>query len=426
MINRRKDGTLFPVDATITPLRSPAGEVVNVVATLRDVTREVQLEEQIRHAQKMEAVGQLAGGIAHDFNNLLTVIQMSSTILQRQMYAEDPLLEHVLEIQSTITRAANLTGQLLNFSRREVSRQQVVDLNHLIDDLDWMLRRLVGSDVKLVKSLALDLQPVQAAPSELEQVLVNLVVNARDAMPKGGTLTLETANTALDEAYAAEYPDARPGAHVVLTVSDTGVGINDEVKPRIFEPFFTTKKRGEGTGLGLATVFGIVKQNGGHILVDSSVGQGTTFQVFLPSGDRIAAPAEPRPAVVSDRASVGQTILVVEDEELVRNLTARMLRSRGYQVHVAGSGQEALQISEQCNGGVHLLLADLHMPEMNGREVAQRLQSRWPQMRVLYMSGHSAAGGLVRRVLDGGAPFLPKPFDQDTLIEQVQAALDDD
>ncbi len=425
MINRRRDGTLFPADATITPLRNPAGEVVNVVVTLRDVTREVQLEEQIRHAQKMEAVGQLAGGIAHDFNNLLTVIQMSSTILQRQMHAEDPLLENVLQIQSTVTRAANLTGQLLNFSRREVSKQQAVDLNHLIDDLDWMLRRLVGSDVKLVKSLALDLQPVQAVPSELEQVLVNLVVNARDAMPNGGTLTLETANTALDKAYATEHLDARPGAHAVLTVRDTGVGIDDEVKARIFEPFFTTKKRGEGTGLGLATVFGIVKQNGGHILVDSSVGQGTTLQVFLPSGDRVAAPAEPRPGVVSDRASAGQTILVVEDEELVRNLAARMLRSRGYRVHVAGSGPEALRISQRCSGIMHLLLADLHMPEMNGLEVAQQLQSRWPQMRVLYMSGYGAAGGLVRRILDEGAPFLRKPFDQDTLIEKVQAALDD-
>ena len=425
LINKRKDGTLFPTDATITPLRNLAGEVVNVVATLRDVTREAQLEEQIRHAQKMEAVGQLAGGIAHDFNNLLAVIQMSSALLQRQMQPEDPLLENVLQIQSTVTRAANITGQLLNFSRREVSRQQVVDLNQLIDDLDWMLRRLVGKDIKLFKSLAQDLRPVQATPSELEQVLVNLVVNARDAMPNGGTLTLETANTVLDEAYVAENLDARPGAHVQLTVSDTGVGIEHEVKPRIFEPFFTTKKRGAGTGLGLATVSGIVKQNGGHILVDSSLGQGATFQVFLPSGEGVAPQPEPKPDVVSDRATVGQTILVVEDEELVRNLTARMLRSRGYQVHVAGSGPEALRISEQCNGRVHLLLADLHMPEMSGLEVARELQSRWPQMQVLYMSGYSATGGLVRRVLDEGALFLPKPFDQHTLLEKVQAALDD-
>jgi CheY-like chemotaxis protein len=373
----------------------------------------------------MEAVGQLAGGIAHDFNNLLTVIQMSGTILQRQMHPKDPLLEHVVQIQSTVMRAANLTGQLLGFSQHRVSRQQVVDLNRLIGDLDWMLRRLVGYDIKLVKSLDLDLRPVQAAPSELEQVLVNLVVNARDAMPRGGTLTLETANTTLDEAYAAEHLDARPGEHVVLTVSDTGVGMDDEVKARIFEPFFTTKKRGEGTGLGLATVFGIVKQSGGHILVDSSLGQGTTFQVFLPSVDGVAASTEPKPGVVSDQASAGQTILVVEDEELVRNLTARMLRSRGYQVHVAGGGPEALQVSEQCGGDVHLLLVDLHMPQMNGLEVAQQLQSRWPQMRVLYMSGHGSAVGLVRRVLDEGAPFLPKPFDLGMLIEKVQAALDD-
>jgi CheY-like chemotaxis protein len=331
-----------------------------------------------------------------------------------------------MHIQGATKRAANLTGQLLSFSRREVGRQQVLDLNQIIDDLDWMVQRLAGNEIQIVKSLARDLRPVQATPSQLEQVLVNLVVNARDAMPSGGTLTIETANVVLNEACAAGHPDAQPGAHVVLTVSDTGVGMDDEVKARIFEPFFTTKKRGEGTGLGLATVFGIVKQSGGHIVVESSVGQGTIFQVFLPSLDGVTPSAEPEHPVVSDKAGAGQTILVVEDEELVRNLTTRILRSRGYEVHVAGSGTEALQVSEQCSGDVHLLLADLKMPEMNGLEVAQRLRSRWPQMRVLYMSGYGTDVDLVRQALDEGTAFLPKPFDLNTLIEKVRAVLDDE
>lgn len=426
LINRRKDGTLFPTDATITPLRNPAGEIVNVVATLRDATREAQLEDQVRHVQKMEAVGQLAGALAHDFNNLLTVIHMSSTVLQRQMHLKDPLLEHVVHIQSATRRAANLTAQLLSFSRREVGKQQVLDLNQIIDDLDWMLQRLVGNDIKVVRSLARDLRPVQAVPSQLEQVLVNLVVNARDAMPRGGTLTIETANVVLGEVHAAGHPEAQPGAHVVLTVSDTGIGMDDEIKAHIFEPFFTTKKRGEGTGLGLTTVFGIVKHSGGHILVESSVGQGTIFQIFLPSVDGVAPSAEPEQAVVSERAGAGQTILVVEDEELVRDLVARILRSQGYQIHLAGSGLEALQVSEQCSGDVDLLLADLKMPEMNGLEVATRLRSRWPQMRVLYMSGYGKDVALVRQALDEGTAFLPKPFDLDTLMEKIRAVLDDE
>jgi len=239
-------------------------------------------------------------------------------------------------------------------------------------------------------------------------------------------LTIETANVILDEAYAAKHLDARPGPHIALTVSDTGDGMDDEVKAHIFEPFFTTKKRGEGTGLGLTTVYGIVKRSGGHILVDSRVGQGTTFQVFLPSENGAVPSAEPGPAAVPDKASMAQTILVVEDEELVRNLTARILASRGYQVHVAGSGPEALQLGEQCSDEVHLLLVDLKMPQMNGLEVAQRLRSRWPGMRVLYMSGYSTDTDVVRQALDEGTPFLPKPFDLATLLEKIQAALDDE
>ena len=424
----RPDGSLYTVDSTFTPVRNQAGELVNYVATLHDVTREVQLEEQFRQAQKMEALGRLAGGIAHDFNNLLTVVHISATLIERQLRPEDPLWEHVKRIQLTGSRAANLTKQLLSFSRREVIEPTVLNLNDLVGKLSRILERVVGDDVELVTALAGDLWPVKVDPSQIDQVIMNLVVNARDAMPQGGTLTIETANTFLDEAYAATHVDVQPGKHVMLAIIDTGMGMNREVKSHLFEPFFTTKEPGQGTGLGLATVFGIVKQSGGHIRVASELGQGTTFHIYLPCADEDNAPHEAATDLLpqsSARLVHGtQTVLVAEDDADVLKLAAEVLQSCGYRVLAAGNGPEAVQISAQHDGPIHLLLTDVVMPQMNGQELAKHLQSQRPDLRVLYMSGYADNAIVQHGVLALGAAFLPKPFTIEELTQMVRTVLE--
>jgi PAS domain S-box-containing protein len=423
LVNKKKGGTLYTVDTTITPVRNHSGETVNYVATMRDVTREVQLEEQFHQSQKMEALGRLAGGIAHDFNNLLTVIELSTRLLQRQMQPDDPSREHVERIQDTGQRASRLTSQLLRFSRREIIEPQVLNLSALVGDLSKLLRRIIGEDIRLVTSTAAGLWPVKADPAQMEQVIMNLVVNSRDAMPDGGILTIETVNTILDGAYVAVHPDAKPGKHVMLVVRDTGMGMTDEVKAHLFEPFFTTKGQGQGTGLGLPTVFGIVKQNEGHIEVHSQAGQGTTFRVYLPRSDEIETAAPPRTTPAST-AKGTETILVVEDETEVRDLTVRTLATQGYQVLAAEHGQEALQISRAHDGPIHLLLTDVIMPQTNVNELVRGLQSERPETRVLYMSGYVDLPLVEKFASDPDIAFLPKPFNVESLTQKIKSVLE--
>ncbi len=424
LINRKKDGSLYTEDVTISPVHNQAGEIVNYVAVKHDVSREVQLEEQFRQSQKMEAMGRLAGGIAHDFNNLLTVIQVSTWLLQRQIRPEDPRWEYVQRIQETVERATNLIKQLLSFSRRQIIEPQTLSLNRVVGDLSRMLQRIIGEDVELATSLAPDLWPIRVDPSQMEQVIVNLAVNARDAMPGGGTLTIETANVVIDEAYAAYHVGARPGEHVLLSISDTGMGMDDEVKAHIFEPFFTTKERGQGTGLGLSTVFGIVNQNGGYVWVYSEVGKGTTFKVYFPRAEELGVqePAHTLPLVEDGKGT--ETLLVVEDEVAVRELVVRVLKAHGYQILEAGDGPEALQISEQHDGPIDLLLTDVIMPRMNGGELHERLRVPRPEMRVLYISGYTDDAIAHHGVLDPGTRLLSKPFSMEALIHAVRSALD--
>ena len=424
-VNKRKDGSLFHEEATLFPIKNADGEIINYAAVKRDVTREVELEEKFRQAQKMEALGRLAGGIAHDFNNLLTVIHLSTRLVERQLRREDPLWEHAQRIQDAAQRATKLTRQLLSFSRREVVEPRVLNLNELVGDMGQMLKRVIGEDIELVTDLAQDLWPVHVGPSQVDQVIMNLVVNARDAMSKGGTLTIETANAILDEAYAARHIEVQPGQYVMLAIHDTGLGMDGEVQAHLFEPFFTTKERGKGTGLGLATVFGIVKQNGGGISVHSEVGQGTTFKIYLPCAERSEAQARPTPLPSAPKSRQRtETILLVEDEAIVREPVAHLLRTRGYQVLTARNGEEALQISQDHEGPIDLLLTDVVMPQMNGGELAERLRPQRPRTRVMFMSGYADEKIAHHGVLEEGVAFLSKPFTLESLTQKVRAVLD--
>jgi PAS domain S-box-containing protein len=405
-----------------------AEQVSSVLARARLRQERRQLEEQFHQAQKMEAVGRLAGGVAHDFNNLLTVIHLSTRLLERKLHPKDPLWPHVQRIQDAGRRAAGLTRQLLAFSRREIVEPKVLDLNQVLAELDKMLQRLIGEDIELTLRPAGDLRPVKVDPTQIEQVVVNLAVNARDAMPGGGKLTIETANVALDAAYAATHLEVEPGKYVMLAVSDTGTGMSDEVKAHLFEPFFTTKERGKGTGLGLATVFGIVKQNGGHIGVYSEVGQGTTFKIYLPLAGmpRVSeSAAKPvQPLLQSAAARGSETLLLVEDEDQVRELIGDILTAQGYQVLAANDGVEALQAAGEHEGPIHLLLTDVVMPRMSGRALADQLRSSHPEMRVLYTSGYTDNAIVHHGVLEEGVHFLSKPFELEALARKVRDVLD--
>jgi PAS domain S-box-containing protein len=423
LINRKKDGSLYTEDVTISPVHNQAGETVSYVAVKHDVSHVVQLEEQFRQSQKMEAMGRLAGGIAHDFNNLLTVIQVSAWLLQRQIRTEDPRWEYVQRIQDTVERATNLIKQLLSFSRRQIIEPQTLNLNRVVGDLSRMLQRIIGEDIELATSLAPDLWPVRVDPSQMEQVIMNLAVNARDAMADGGTLTIETANVVLDEAYAAYHVGAQPGEHVLLAISDTGMGMDEEVRAHIFEPFFTTKQRGQGTGLGLSTVFGIINQHEGYIWVYSEVGKGTTFKVYFPRAEEAEFQEPVRSIPLVEDGQGTESILIVEDEAAVRELIVRVLKAHGYQVLEARDGPEALQISEQHDGPIDLLLTDVIMPHMNGKELHERLRGPRPEMRVLFISGYTDNAIAHHGVLEPGTRLLPKPFSMEDLIRTVRSVL---
>jgi PAS domain S-box-containing protein len=399
------------------------GQMVRAWGTQRDITEQRRLEEQIRQAVKVEAVGRLAGGIAHDFNNILTAILGTTQLLQRELGPEAPHYADVEEIRLAAERAADLTRQLLAYSRRQVLAPRVLDLNAVVLGLDHMLQRLIGEDVDLTNTLAPNLTPVRADPGQLEQVIVNLAINARDAMPSGGTLTMETANLEVDDAFARTHPGAAPGSYVRLRVLDTGVGMDAETKAHLFEPFFTTKSVGKGTGLGLATVYGIVKQSGGYIWVDSEPGRGTIFTILLPRTS-----GTPEPPASTDRpappARGTETILLVEDEEAVRTLSDRALNKLGYSVLAAPSGWDALRVAERHRGPIHLVLTDVVMPGLSGRELVRQLAAVRPGMQVLYISGYSDEAIARHGVLDPGTAFLQKPFTPDRLASKVREVID--
>jgi len=398
------------------------GHLVRVWGTQRDVSDQRHLEEQFRQSQKMEAVGQLAGGIAHDFNNLLTAILGNSQLLLRDLPPGDAKRGDVEEIRKASERAASLTRQLLAYSRRQMLQPEVLDLNVVVADMDRMLRRLIGEHIALVAVLAPDLGRVRADPNQIEQVIVNLAVNARDAMPNGGNLTVETANVDLDETFTQAHLGAVAGPYAMFAVTDTGAGMDATVRAHLFEPFFTTKEVGKGTGLGLATVYGIVKQSDGYISVYSEPGRGSSFKVYLP---RIEAPAAAAAAAPKTGAARGsETILVVEDEPAVLTLSRRALEAQGYVVLAAADGTDALRVVERHGGTIHLLLTDVVMPGFSGRELADQLAARRPGVRVLYMSGYPGDAVVQHGTLPPGSAFLQKPFSPDGLARKVRDVLD--
>jgi PAS domain S-box-containing protein len=401
------------------------GEVVAVLGIVRDITDRVRLEAQLRQAQKMEAVGRLAGGVAHDFNNLLTAISSYSELLLTDLAREDPRRADVEEIRKATERAAGLTRQLLAFSRRQVLQPKVVDLNAVIAGAERLLRRLIGEDIALVTRLDPELGAVKADAGQLEQVIINLAVNAREAMRDGGTLTLETANAEIEAAaQTAEQSIVPPGSYVLLRISDTGAGMDAETKRHLFEPFFTTREKGKGTGLGLATVYGIVKQSGGFIWVDSEPSQGAAFRIFLPRVDEAAPAVERVVRTVEPRAVGTETILLVEDEDAVRAVARESLRRQGYAVLEAPDAESALKVSGGFAGRIELLLTDVVMPGLSGRVLADRLATQRPDTKVLFMSGYTDDAIVRHGVLEPGLNYLQKPFTPDVLAHKVRAILD--
>ena len=399
------------------------GQPVAVQGIARDVTERKQLEEQLRQSQKMEAIGQLAGGVAHDFNNLLTAINGYSSLALQRLDDSSSIKPYLEEVKKAGDRAANLTRQLLAFGRKQILQPIPLDLNGIVADLNKMLRRLIGEDIDLNAKLASDLKRIQADPGQIEQVLVNLVVNARDAMPQGGSLTIETANVELDREYAKTHASVQPGNYVMLAVSDTGTGMSEETRTRIFEPFFTTKEKGKGTGLGLSTVYGIVQQSGGSIWVYSELNRGTSFKVYLP---QLEAPVTTRERKSSEEAVPrgSETVLLVEDEEVVRGLAAHILEDAGYNVIKARGGDEAIQLCKKQNGRIDLLLTDVVMPEISGKEVAQRVTALLPHLKVLFMSGYTDEAIVHHGVLDSSVEFIQKPFTPLGLSKKVREVLD--
>ncbi len=419
---RHKNGRWLVVESTASVARNHEKDERLVIVN-RDITDRKQLEEQLYLSQKLEAIGRLSGGVAHDFNNLLGVIIGYSEALQRQIGEDHPLREAVDEIQNAGKRAALLTQQLLAFSRKQVLEPKVLDLNTLVSEVEKMLRRLIGEDIELKIVLPGGLGMVKADRSQIDQVILNLAVNARDAMPKGGKLTLETSNAELDENDVNRFRYVVPGPYVLLKVTDTGCGMDAELQSHIFEPFFTTKESGKGTGLGLATVYGVIKQSGGYIWVDSEVGRGTTFKIYLP---RVEEPREitvPHESPVQDSSRSTRTVLLVEDEHSLRKLTRDTLVEIGHSVLEASDAFQALEIAKRTNFAIDLLLTDVVMPGMSGRVLADKLTAVRPDIHVLYMSGYTDGAVATHGVLESGISILRKPFTRDELTQRVDEVL---
>jgi PAS domain S-box-containing protein len=396
---------------------------VKLRGLLIDITERKNLEDQLRQSQRVEAVGKLAGGIAHDFNNLVTIISGYGNLLMSRLNEDDAARKDIEEIKKAAERAASLTQQLLAFSRRQVLLPKVLDLNAVLINMEEMLQRLIGEDIDLVSVQDPALGRVKADPGQMEQVIMNLVVNARDAMPKGGKLTIETGNVEIQQSYRTGDVALVPGRYVMLAVSDTGCGMDAETQTRIFEPFFTTKGPGKGTGLGLSTVYGIVKQSGGYVFVYSEASRGTTFKIYLPRIEGSVEPPE-QPKIPVALCGGNETVLLVEDEPGVRVLVRETLQLYGYKVLEARHGYEALLIEQDYLNPIHMLISDVVMPQMSGREVADRLASARRDLKVLYISGYTEAAVIHHGVLDPGTAFLQKPFAPDDLVRKVREVLD--
>jgi two-component system, cell cycle sensor histidine kinase and response regulator CckA len=420
-----KDGHEFPAEISAGIILDASGNATLVIVIVKDLTERKQaevLQTRLQQTSKMESIGRLAGGVAHDFNNLLTVIQGSSSLGMNELSKNDPIYERLKLIDEAAERAAELTRQLLAFSRKQIIEMKVINLNKLIKNLHKMLIRLIDEDVELQTILSNDLDNISADSGQIEQIIVNLVVNARDAMREGGKLAIETSNVELDEIYCKQHVNVQPGIYVMLTISDNGVGMDEEIKEHIFEPFFTTKGPGEGTGLGLATVYGIVEQHNGSLELYSELGYGTTFKIYLPIvKDEESAFLE---EIRKDEVITGhETILVVEDEDILREMVVEFLKSLGYNVLSARNGGMALMIAEQHKGMIHLILTDVVMPNMNGRKLAERLQKEHPDMSVLYTSGYTEDIIAHHGILDSGLNFIGKPYRLQALANKIRELL---
>ena len=425
-----KDGSLIWVDLTVSLMRAETGKPLYFIRVIQDISRrkeaeesQANLEQQLRQAQKMESIGRLAGGIAHDFNNLLTVILGYCALIQTRAPTGQVLVNNLEQIQQAGESASNLTRQLLTFSRKQILSPTVLDLNNLVTNLHKMLKRLIGEDIELSIIPQPDLHPVIADSGQMEQVIMNLVVNARDAMPTGGMVTIETNNVYHDDVYMSTHFDAVPGPAVMLAVSDTGQGMDKQTQAQIFEPFFTTKEAGKGTGLGLAMVYGIVKQSRGDIIVYSEPGQGTVFKIYLPVGKvEVLSPPSPQAQPVSQRGN--ETILLAEDEEIIRNLMRIVLAGEGYTILEAANGEEALALVAQDPTTIALLITDVIMPRMSGPELAKKLKATQPQIKILYTSGYTDDSVVRHGLMRDEIEFLAKPFSPSTLIAKVREVLD--
>lgn len=423
MVNKRKDGTHYTVETTISPVRDPSGQIVNYVSVQRDITDHLRLTAQFQQAQKMEAVGQLAGGVAHDFNNMLTVILGHAELALRTVNPAQALHAHLEEIIKAAQRSTQITRQLLGFARKQTIAPVVLDLNQAVESMLKMLRRLIGENINLAWLPAAGLCPIKIDPVQIDQILANLCVNARDTIADVGKITIETRNASFDEAYCAQHSGYVAGNYVLLAVSDDGCGMDRALLDKIFEPFFTSKGVGEGTGLGLSTVYGIIKQNNGFINVYSEPGNGTTFRIYLPRHTEQTDDAHQQEVIEEITLGCGETVLVVEDEPGILKLCALMLDQLGYKVLAAGSPGEAIKLAEEHTSEIDLLITDVVMPEMNGRDLAERMNSLHPNMKKLFMSGYTANVITQRAVLDVDIHFIQKPFSIQLLAASVREAL---
>jgi PAS domain S-box-containing protein len=425
---RSKDGTTVCGNVTASLVRDARGEPRAIIGMVEDITERKRIEEQFHRSQRLEAVGRLAGGLAHDFNNLLTVILGFADALGAEIGAAHPGASYLDEIAQAAERGASLTRQLLAFSRQQVLSPVALDLNTIVTRMQNMLGYLIGKDIAIEAELEPQLRLVKADPGQIEQVILNLAMNARDAMPSGGRLTFTTANVQLGESDARRYRDTAPGPYAVLTVRDTGHGMDEEVRSHIFEPFFTTKEPGKGMGLGLPTVYGMVNQSNGQIVVESAPGQGSAFHIYLPAVDPSVPVACPEALLPTRRAAgavVGsETILLVENDPMVRTLVQKIATAAGYRVLVAAASEEAIQIAEQHPGAIHLLVTDLVTSGLSGTKVAQRFAERRPETRVLYLSGSSDDAVIRQGVVAAGTAFVQKPFKSSTLLQKIREVLD--
>lgn len=423
IINKRKDGTRYIDESTIIPVRDERGKIVNFAGIQYDATHDLQLEEQYRQVQKMEAIGQLTTGIAHDFNNIMTAVNGYSQLLQMRFPQEDPRQQFLSNIIYSGEKATNLIQQLLAFSRRQIIEPTVLNINYIVDNMSKMLKHLIGEHVQLKTILSPDLWNIKFDPTQIEQIIVNLAVNARDAMPDGGKLTIETSNVVLDDNFVSTHLETSPGDFIMLAVYDTGQGMNKNVASHIFEPFFTTKGIGRGTGLGLSTVYGIVKQNSGSIWVYSEEGYGTKFKIYLP---RTIEHLEeiPEAAVAKESPGGDETILVAEDDEKVRELLSQILTANGYKILIAKDGEEAIQVSNRHFGEIHLLLTDVIMPVMTGKILSEQITKTRPGIKVLFMSGYTADMIGLQMIRAADLPLIQKPFNTGELLRKVREVLD--